>query len=111
MVNVGQLAEPDGQLAQARLHEALALERRLVLAVLLQVAMFDGFPDLAGENDVQLMLKLLVLRRHLALEFFEHDTGLTKKWAPGRETGRRQPAQYILSESAEGVQTLAVFAR
>src|SRR5919199_1369183 len=41
-----ELAQPLAEVAEPRLHELLALERGLVLAVLAQVSVLDGFPDL-----------------------------------------------------------------
>jgi hypothetical protein len=92
------------QLAEARLHELLALEGRLVFAVLAQVAELHGLPDLVRQDDVELVLEVLDLAAELALEFFEHGAtagpqgrpeggrprrGTTKGGARPRWAGRR----------------------
>jgi glyoxylase-like metal-dependent hydrolase (beta-lactamase superfamily II) len=78
------------ELAQTRLDELLALERRFVFAVFTEIAELDRFPDFIGKRDVQLELQLFRLSRELSLEFFEHippNFERQKISAPGRESG------------------------
>src|SRR3954451_8839719 len=67
-----QLAQPLTELPEAGLHELLTLESSLVLAVLAEVAHFDGFPDLVGKGDVELELELLDLAPKLLFQRFDH---------------------------------------
>ena len=70
---LGQLSdEPLPELPKASLHQLLALERGLVLAVFAKIAVFDCFPDFRRQNHVQLMLKLLGFGAELRLQFFDH---------------------------------------
>ena len=67
-----QLAQALTELPETGLHELLALERGLVLAVLAKVAHLDRFPDLIGQGDVELELELLDLVPELLLQRFDH---------------------------------------
>jgi hypothetical protein len=54
-IDVGQLGDALRELAKPCLHELLALQGRLVFAVFLQVAEFDGLPDFLWKDDVELV--------------------------------------------------------
>ena len=55
-VDLRQLTQALTELAESRLHELLALEGGLVLAVLAQVAELDRLPNLGRKDDVKLVL-------------------------------------------------------
>ena len=71
-VDVRQLGDALRELSETCLHELLPFQRLLVLAVLLQVAKFDGLPDFVWQSDFELVLKLFDFARHLRDEFLEH---------------------------------------
>ena len=71
-VDLGELGEPLPELPEARLDELLPLERRLVLAVLAQVAQLHRFPDLVRQRDGELVLQPLHLVVQLGLQVFDH---------------------------------------
>ena len=71
-IDLRELAQPLAQLPQARLHELLALQRGLVLAVLAKVTHLDRFADLVGERDIQFELKLVGFQLQLFLQLFDH---------------------------------------
>jgi hypothetical protein len=71
-VDVGELGHALRELPEPGLHELLALQSRLVLAVFLEITEFHSFADFGGQRDVQLELELLDFACHLGDEFLEH---------------------------------------
>src|SRR5688572_27074564 len=56
-VDLGELAQALAELPEPCLHELLAFERGLVLAVLTEVTELHRLPDLGREDDVELVLQ------------------------------------------------------
>src|SRR6185503_19127399 len=108
-----ELAQAHAKLAEPSLHELLALQRGLVLAVLAQVAELHGFPDLLRKRDVQLVLELLDLRPELLFQFFNHASirKATKRPTPGR--GGRAQREYcnVLTGTSAGKSAICGAAR
>src|SRR5574341_345671 len=86
-IDLRQLGQAGPEMAQPGVHELLALQRGVIVAVLAEVALLEGLLERLRQGHVQLVVELLHFLRELLLDLFNHELNATNSRVCAPEAG------------------------